>query len=74
MTDQVNINQTASISQTHNGLTWGQDNYGGANLGSEIKYNEWTQEKVSNFIDDFEVKKRKKVQKRTADTTTIFSD
>tara|TARA_R110000787_G_scaffold80263_1_gene174833 strand:- start:19687 stop:20271 length:585 start_codon:yes stop_codon:yes gene_type:complete len=74
MTDQVNINQTASVSQIHTGLTWGQDNYGGANLGSEVKYNEWTQEKVSHFIDDFEVKKRRKVQKRTADTTVIFTD
>lgn len=70
MTDQVNINQGASISQTHKGLTWGSESYG--NLGAEIKYNEWTQEKVSNFIDDFEIKKRRKVQKRTADTTTIF--
>ena len=70
MTDQINVDQGASISQSHKGLTWGSESYG--NLGAEIKYNEWTQEKVSSFIDDFELKKRRKVKNRTADTTTIF--
>ena len=55
LTERANIFDMTSDKQSHDKFSVYND---------EIKYNDWSQEYVSNFVSDFEENKRRKVKKR----------
>ncbi len=55
MTENVNIMNMTSEKQSHDQ---------GTNYNDEVKHSEWSNEYMSNFIEDFEANKRRKVKKR----------
>ena len=57
LTEQMNVDQQVSDRQDHDD---------GVDFNDQIKHNEWSQEYISTFIENFEENKRKKVRKKKA--------
>ena len=55
LTEEVNVHQQTSDRQGHDD---------GVDFNDGVKHNDWSQEYISNFIENFEESKRRKVKKR----------